>query len=137
MRAAEASSRMRLPRFRGVPQAVAFVLVLGLVGGMAIEPTRQLLAQRDRISGMVVDLEQVQANNLELERQIARLENDDYIEQRARDQIGLVRPGEITYVVMPPSQKEADSKRDERRPVKMVPPAPPSFLEGLAHFIGF
>lgn len=128
---------MRLPRFRGVPQVVAFLLVLGLVGGMAIEPTRQLLAQRDRISGMAADLEQVQANNLELEQQIARLENDDYIEQRARDQIGLVRPGEITYVVMPPSKKEAASKRDKRRPVKIDPPAPPSFLEGLAHFIGF
>ena len=128
-------SRRRLPGLGGVPQIVAMLLVLGLVGAMAIEPTRQLLAQRDRISGMVADLEEVQDNNLQLEEQIARLENDDYIEQRARDQIGLVRPGEITYVVMPPSKPRGAAKNN-KRPVKQAPPPPPSFLEGLAHFIG-
>ena len=115
---------------------VALLLVLGLVSAMAIEPTRQLLAQRDRISGMVSTLEDLETNNARLADQIARLENDDYIEQRARDQIGLVRPGEITYVVMPPSKSGPGKKRDKNRTEKPSPPAPPSFLEGLAHFIG-
>lgn len=132
MKAATAQ-RFRLPPLGRAPQIVVFFLVLALLGGMAIEPTRQLLAQRDRISGMAAELRAAQAANARLEAQIARLNNDDYIEQRARAQIGLVRPGETTYVVMPPSDGPAKRKPRVR---KAPPPPPPSFMESLLHFIG-
>ena len=132
MKAATAP-RFRFPRLGLAPQIVAFLLVLALLGAMAIEPTRQLLAQRDRISGMAAELTEAQETNARLEAQIARLNNDDYIEQRARAQIGLVRPGETTYVVMPPSNAPAKRKPRVRQP---VPPPPPSFLESVLHFIG-
>jgi hypothetical protein len=66
------------------------VLVLGLVGAMAIQPTRQLLEQRARIEGMAGDLSRIQALNHKLEARIARLQDPDYIEQEARDKVGLV-----------------------------------------------
>ena len=125
--------RFRMPKLGRAPQMVVVILVLGLVGAMAIEPTRQLIQQRDRISSMSSDLTEVQAGNERLAEQIARLKNDDYIEQRAREQIGLVRPGETTYVVMPPS-KTHDPTRKER--TKPVPPPPPGFFESLLEFVG-
>lgn len=124
------------PKFGRGPQIVAVVLVLGLFGAMAIEPTRQLLDQRNRISAMAQELTKVQEGNAQLEAQIARLNNDDYIEQRAREQIGLVRPGETTYVVMPPSKQEkrAEQRRHKSR-TPVEPPAPPGFVESAIHFI--
>ena len=132
----KAAAEFRLPKLGRAPQIVAFILVLGLAGAMAIEPTRQLIDQRVRISSMAKELRDVQEGNLQLEAQIARLNNDDYIEQRAREQIGLVRPGETTFVVMPPSDQEQTADKKERRSkVKVGPPPPPSFLESAVHFI--
>ena len=125
--------RLRMPKLGIAPHVIAVLLVFGLLCAMAIEPTRQLLEQRDRISGMAAELEAVQEGNERLEAQLARLMNDDYIEQRARAQIGLVRPGETTYVVMPPGKGD---ERPRKRVVKVQPPPPPSFVESVLHFIG-
>ena len=126
----------RMPRLGRGPQIVAFILVLGLVGAMAIQPTRQLLEQRDRITAVAVQLEKVQAGNAQLATQIERLNNGDYIEQRAREQIGLVRPGETTYVVMPPSHQEQQADKRKKKAKTVTPPVPdPSFVESAIHFI--
>jgi cell division protein FtsB len=132
MRAA-AVMKTRMPKLGRAPQIVAFLLLLGLVGAMAIEPTRQLIQQRQRISGTAAELRRVQESNARLEAQIARLNSDDYIEQRAREQIGLVRPGETTYVVMPPSKGVEPKKK---KVVKVEAPPPPSFVESVLHFVG-
>ena len=65
---------------------------------------------------------------------VERQATDD--EQRAREQIGLVRPGETTYVVMPPSdQEQTADKKERQKKVRVEPPPPPSFLESAVHFI--
>ena len=131
---AVALPKLRMPRLGRSPQIVAFILVLGLVGAMGIQPTRRLLEQRDRISSAATDLRSVQVGNEQLEEQIARLNDPDYLEQRAREQIGLVRPGETTYVVMPPSDTEQAKRKRAAR--KIEPPPPPGFVDLLLHFIG-
>jgi cell division protein FtsB len=126
---------IRLPRLGAGPQIVAVLLVLGLFGAMAIEPTRQLMAQRERIAGMAQELGRVERSNRRLGARIRRLRDPDFIEQRAREQVGLVRPGEVTYVVMPPTR--AHGRKRTRTPAEE--PAPvrePSFFEGLVDFIG-
>ena len=122
-----------MPRLGRSPQIVAFILVLGLVGAMGIQPTRRLLEQRDRISSMATDLGSVHAGNERLEEQIARLNDPDYLEQRAR-QFGLVRPGETAIVVMPPS--ESEQLKRKRAHKQIAPPAPPGFFDSLLHFLG-
>lgn len=131
---AVAIPKLRMPRLGRSPQIVAFILVLGLVGAMGIQPTRRLLEQRDRISSSAADLRAVQIGNERLEEQIARLNDPDYLEQRAREQIGLVRPGETTFVVMPPSHSEQAKRK--RAATKVEPPPPPGFVDLLLHFVG-
>ena len=133
MRAIALRPRMR-PRWGIGPQIVVVVLVIGLFGSLAIEPTRQLIEQRRRIAGMAEDLDQVQRSNERLEDRVARLKDPDFLEQRARTQMGLVRPGETAFIVMPPSRDGGgkDRKRRDRPPV----PEPPSFLEAFVTFIG-
>jgi cell division protein FtsB len=130
-----AMRRIRLPRLGAGPQIVAVLLVLGLFGAMAIEPTRQLMAQRERIAGMAQELGRVERSNRRLEARVRRLRDPDFIEQRAREQVGLVRPGEVTYVVMPPSRERAGRRRVPRAE-EPVPVREPGFLEGLVDFIG-
>jgi hypothetical protein len=125
----------RLPRLGIGPQIVVGVLVVGLLLAMAIEPTRKLFEQRERISTMAGDLREITRSNDRLNARIERLRNPDFLEQRAREQIGLIRPGEIAIVVMPPSKKaRPKTSRIEREPPP--PPPPRGFVEGLLNFVG-
>jgi cell division protein FtsB len=125
----------RLPRLGIGPQVVVGLLVVGLLAAMAIEPTRKLFEQRERISEMAGDLREISRSNNRLTARIERLRNPDFLEQRAREQIGLIRPGEIAIVVMPPSK---DGRPSKRRMDKEAPPPPPprGFIEGLLNFVG-
>jgi len=119
-----------------LPQFIALVLVLGLAGAMAIQPTRQLLAQRDRISEMSEDLKAINQKNRAVNDRIERLNNPDYLEQIARDN-GLARPGETVYNVVPPSRKEL-KQREKRKGAgdEPAPEAEPSFMERFVDFVG-
>ena len=133
-----ALARFRMPRMGIGPQVVITILVLGLLGAMAIEPTRQLLEQRERISTMAADLQDIERSNQRLSARIDRLKDPDFLEHRAREQIGLVRPGETAIVVMPPSKRAAireDSKARSRKDA-LPRPEPFGFFEGFLNFVG-
>lgn len=128
---------VRQPRRLGVlPQVIALVLVLGLAGAMAIQPTRQLFAQRDRISEMSGDLGSLNESNRELNDRVDRLNDPDYLEQIARDS-GFARPGETVYNVVPPSRKEI-KEQEKRKASQSEPPPEPerSFMERFMNFVG-
>jgi cell division protein FtsB len=118
------------------PQVVAVLLVLGLAGAMAIQPTRQLFAQRERIAEMSEQLRETRLANERLARYVRRLKDPDYLEQQARAQLGLVRPGETSFVVMPPSRKESRPKRHARRLPGRAALEEPGFLERLLELVG-
>ncbi len=128
------AAALRLPRLGIGPQVVVALLVIGLLSAMAIEPTRQLLEQRARISGMAGDLDELERSNSRLGARIDRLQDPDFLEQRARE-IGLVRPDETAIVVMPPSDRMA-KKEPKRRPDKSSTPRPLNFIEGFLNFVG-
>jgi len=119
-----------------LPQMIALLLVLGLAGAMAIQPTRQLLEQRERIADMTDDLQRVNRSNKALNDRVNRLNDPDYLEQVAREG-GYARPGETVYNVVPPSRKEL--KQQEKRRANKEEPAPepePGFMERFLNFVG-
>jgi cell division protein FtsB len=143
VRAFAIRSRIKPPHLGLASQLVIVLLVVALMGAMAIEPARQLLEQRERVTTMKKDLAEVEASNSDLRHRIKRLSDPDFVEQVAREQIGLVREGEITYQVMPPTRgskagKKAVLKKKERgdkTPPRAVA-ADAGFFEGLIDFIG-
>lgn len=130
--------RVRLPNLGLGAQVIALLLVLGLVGAMAIQPTRQLLAQHESISAMASELHRTQRADVRLAERIRRLRNPDFIEQRARAEIGLVRPGEIAYVVMPPGKWAHDVRRQAARPSsRQLSRSGPGVIRGFLNFLGW
>jgi cell division protein FtsB len=121
------------PKFAG-PGLVVFLLVLGLLAAMAIEPTMELMQQNERIARMKSELRSIERTNERLERRITRLDDPDFLEQKAREQIGLVRPDETTYLVVPPGRPR---HRKKEKPQPAPPPPPePGFVDGLLEFVG-
>jgi hypothetical protein len=103
---------------------------------MAIEPTRRLLEQRDRIRGLQADLDEIRTANRGLADRIRRLLDPDYLEQEARA-LGLVRRGERSFVVLPPSRRATERRARRRaRAARPVPHAPANFLERALEFVG-
>jgi cell division protein FtsB len=89
-----------------------WVLAVLLLGALALTvsgifPFRQLVAQQRQIERATEQFETLSSENDRLEVEIAALQTDDEVERIARDQYGLVRPGEVGYVVVSPPQVDA------------------------------
>lgn len=115
------------------------LLLAGLLAAMALGPLKQLVEQRKRISAVSGQLEELERNNAALESKIERLQDPDYIEQEARAQAGLVRPGEIPFVVMPPSKAQRAERDEKKARAKAAAAAPrePGLLDSFVSFLGF
>lgn len=110
------------PRRRSLwvgPQVLAGMLVFALVAALAINPTRQLIDQRRRVTEAAEALRTTRFQTEQLERRVARLKSPDFIEERARKDLGLIRPGEEAFIAGPRRNADAEAlgegARDGRR----------------------
>ena len=76
------------------------VVVVGLLL-FGVFPTRTYLAQRAATRQADHQLAVLNASNASLERQVHGLQTPDEIERIARQDYGLVRPGEEAYAILP------------------------------------
>ena len=118
------------------PQVVIVMLVVGLAGVMAIEPTRQLLEQRNRIAGMTDELRDIRTSNRRLENRVTRLQDPDYLEQQARSQSGLVLPGEMSVIVMPPAKEDRADPRDRSSSTPAETNEERGMVQSMLDFLG-
>ena len=103
-----------------------WVLAVVLLSALALTvsgvfPFRQLIEQRRAVEQSRQQLSALENENRELEGDIAALYTDDEIERVARDQYGLVRPGETGYVVISPPGEESAA---DAEPVPVEEPRP-------------
>jgi cell division protein FtsB len=87
-------------------RAVRTLLVVVALGGLLflfILPGRTWLQQRRTMSSAEHRLQVLQTENSALAKRAAQLQNSAYVEQIARQQYGLVRPGERSYGILPPT----------------------------------
>ncbi|HLY82223.1 MAG TPA: septum formation initiator family protein [Acidimicrobiales bacterium] len=94
-------------------------LLLGsviLVGALFLflVPGRTYLGQRRSLTAAQTRVRVLTTANAKLDQQIQQLQTDAEIERLAREQYGLVKPGEEAYAILPPKQS----------PRPPTPPAP-------------
>ena len=83
------------------PVALASCLAAAVLVGLAIVPVRTWLAQQRKMDEARTQLAQIDADVADLEGRLARLQTDDEIERRARQDFDLVFPGEESYRILP------------------------------------
>ena len=88
----------------GVAGKAMLGLVILAVFIFGVFPTGSYVDQRQQLNDAEAELAELQAENQELEAQIVRLESDAEIERVARGEFNLVRPGEESYLVLPPGE---------------------------------
>jgi cell division protein FtsB len=82
-------------------------LTLIVLGVMAVTPARQLYDQHRQTVEAQRDLERLGAQNARLQARLDRLNDPDYVERLARKELGFVRPGEVSFLVVPPDPPPA------------------------------
>ena len=100
---AKAKAR-RTARSRGRRSTLVLLLVgLAFVAVLFafVYPTRTYLRQRQDLNTAERRLQVLEQSTKALEHDSDRLETDAEVERRAREDYGLVRPGETPYVLVP------------------------------------
>lgn len=88
-------TRRRIPM---LATTLVFFLAVMLVG---LVPFRQILTQRQAVSDAEERLVALEQANSQLEDELSALQTPVEVERRAREDFGLVRPGEVAYIVVP------------------------------------
>lgn len=101
-----------------IPSVVVASLVLFIfLTALAVLPFRTWMSQRSEADQLEAELEKVEEDNIELQRQKELLGTDAEVERRAREDYGYVYPGDEQYVVQPSHPSEttvaAQSAADE------------------------
>lgn len=84
-----------------VARAILGVVILA-VFVFGVFPTGSYVEQRNELNRAITELEQLEADNVELQNRVARLESDEEIERVARQEFDMVLPEEESYLILPP-----------------------------------
>ncbi len=101
---------------------LALVAIVTVILTMAVGPLQSYTAATDRVEALERTRDQLRAEVDSLEERRERLEDPEELELLARSEHGLVRPGEIPFVVVVP---DADPDR-----VRPEPPTPGEPADG-------
>src|SRR5712692_5375264 len=88
-------------------------IILLLIATVAMGPARQLWTEHQQIRSDEASLAAGGAEASQLTGRIEAMRDPKHVEQLARDQLGYVRPGETSYIIVHPQQPAA-------------PPSPPA-----------
>lgn len=121
---------------------VFIVLAIPLLAYLSFSTARKALEvyQLNRQASQIrQEITQLKDRNAELRRQTEYLQSPDYVEKAAREQLNLVRPGDIPLVLVYPPGKEPAVEPPLARPPSRTAPVPNwqrwwSFFFGEAPF---
>lgn len=94
---------------------IFFILVLSLTAFLTYPAYRDWQKQRKLRDKLERELRAIVERNKEIEREIRRLRSESYIEEIARRDFGLVKPGEKAYILIEPQTQEETT---ESKPLK-------------------
>jgi cell division protein DivIC len=83
-----------------VGTALLLVALVGLLFAF-VYPTRTFLDQRKQTTTARTQLDLLRTENAKLGKEAQQLRRDSVIEQIARENYGLVKPGETPFVILP------------------------------------
>src|SRR5439155_22848781 len=87
--------------------AILFVLAC-VVLAFAVAPFRAYWVQRAQVHVLEQQARVLEGQNAALGQRIARLHDPAYLERLARECLGMVKPGETAFVIVPPPSKSND-----------------------------
>jgi cell division protein FtsB len=94
-------SAVRHRRVHLTPRALILALVVTALLIYLIAPLRAYLGQRERVDQLQRQTQILERQKAMLERQVQMLKDPAYLERIARECLGMIKKGEIGFVVVP------------------------------------
>ena len=95
------SARPRPRRARLTARATILLVVLAGIMFLSVAPARMYFEQRAELAELERQAAALTARNQRLTDRAERLRDAAYLERLARQCLGMVRPGEVAFVVVP------------------------------------
>lgn len=89
------------PSVRLNPRAVVLLLIALAVMLLAIAPLRGYLDERGELKDLQTQATALERQNQTLQERIDRLSDATFLERIARECLGMVKPGETAFVIVP------------------------------------
>ena len=115
------------------PYVVAFFVLLAVLATMIIGPLQSYTSAAERVHDLQVTQAELQRTVADLEAREQRLQDPEEIELLARQRLGLVKPGEIPFVVTD-GRPDGDQIRPDGRP--LTPPLKLSVWQRIGRAFG-
>ncbi|QDO89752.1 hypothetical protein FNH13_16585 [Ornithinimicrobium ciconiae] len=84
----------------------ALIVLIGFLGLFLTPTLRGYLDQRAAISKAEQQIAAEQEDITAIEKELARWENDSFVEQQARERLRFVKPGEVAFTVLDDTGEE-------------------------------
>lgn len=97
----EATAALARGKIRLTSRGAALAVIVMALLIYLVVPLRTYIAQRNQLSDLQEQTALLEEQNRQLQRQVALLHDPLYLERLARECLGMVRPGEIGFVVVP------------------------------------
>jgi len=110
---------------------LVMAVLVGVVVLAGIFPFRQILAGNREVSAAEDKLDAIVEETAVLEARIRALQTPEEVERLAREQFGLVMPGEIGYVVVTPPWENDESAPEQQA----APQQDRSWWQGVWDFL--
>ena len=91
-------------------RGAVFATLLGVLLLSALYPLRQYVSQDSHVNALIRQERALDHKSADLKRQQELLLSDDEIERVAREDLGMVRPGEVAFAVVPGSAPGAGAR---------------------------
>lgn len=91
----------RAARLRPSGRALILLAIVFGILVLAVAPLRGYLGQRAKLADLRRQAAGLERQNAALDRRIAQLSDPTYLEHLARECLGMVKPGETAFVVVP------------------------------------
>jgi cell division protein FtsB len=101
VRSARVARETRARRVRLTARASVLAVIVMVLLTLSVAPLRTLLDQRSELANLEQQTQQLTADNATLEQHIAQLNDPAYLERLARECLGMVKPGETAFVLIP------------------------------------
>ena len=98
---------------------LALVLVLALAAAFTARAVQKMVSLQQERARVQAQLDELEKRRSELENELLMVNSDEYVEQQARSQLHMIKPGEVLYIVPSSTEytaPEAEEPSDETAP---------------------
>jgi cell division protein FtsB len=88
---------------RMTARAVGLLIISAVILSFMISPLRAYLGQRHQLSNLRAQTQLISQQNAKLQQSADQLRDPQYLDQLSRECLGMVNPGQISFVTVPQS----------------------------------